>query len=146
MFVFLFPGADTHLLLLSRPSGNPDEADSHRSLQRDHQDLRGAVPHAGALQQGLHRAFPPRRQRQGDRADHDELREAQVSARRDPRQQGAAGAGSEDASHGQPRDGQKDEQPEARPHTAPQDQGPVSSVSIENTIITQTPQSVMWSC
>ena len=117
------------------PSGDPDEANGHRSLQRDHQDLRGAVPNAGALQQGLHRALPPRGQRQGDREDHDELREAQVPARGDPRQQGAAGAGPEDASHGQPGDGQEDEQPEARPHTAPQDQGPVSCVSARHIII-----------
>lgn len=48
------------------PTGDPDEADRHRGVQRDHQDLRGAVPDPGALQQGVHRQVPPRGQRQGD--------------------------------------------------------------------------------
>lgn len=49
-----------------RPAGDPDEEDGHRGIQRNHKDLRGAVPDSGALQQGLHREVPPRGQRQGD--------------------------------------------------------------------------------
>ena len=47
-------------------SGAPDEAHSHRGLQRDHQDLRRAVWDSGALQQRDHREVPTWRQRQRD--------------------------------------------------------------------------------
>ena len=70
--------------------------------------------------------------------DPEQLGAAEVPRDGDPRQQTQAGAGPEAAGVGQQGDRQEDEQPQARPAAAPQDQGPVHHVRRTHTPNTQT--------
>lgn len=140
-------------------AGAADEANSHRGLQRNHQDLRGAVRDSGALQQGATGAIPAGGQRKRDskvnllwsaknklsrkavmqwrtssslvlsHQDPEQLWASQVPSEGDSRQQVQAGAGPEGAGVRQQGDRQEDEQPQTGSHAATQDQRPVPYVS-----------------